>query len=346
MSLGLTLGFPGNFFGGMTGENSLCDRLENQNNKENKQPECCIDPAGNLLWLLDFKLDKLLPGQIGSDAEIGKVSENATDDTSKTLRPIAVEETAKKPPYTYTEMIEQALTEHGPLTVSDIYRWISDKFPYFKPDDDKWKNSVRHNLSISPHFRKSTKSGKGAGHLWTLAIPGSKLTGAWQRRKTILTPPKPANQENIADKEKEKQNNIVDEAARACLELLRAEGIENMETEEPVKNDSFFGRERSQSPITLDQATELLLGPDKPSQQQINQPIEQRVEVEYLPHNDFDTLCNAYDLDMHAFNFEETYNYTDSQLQSSHEYYAGNPNGYQDILFNDALCLGMSLEIL
>ena len=63
-----------------------------------------------------------------------------------------------------------------------------------------------------------------------------------QRRKTILTPPKPANQENIADKEKEKQNNIVDEAARACLELLRAEGIENMETEEPVKNDSFFGR--------------------------------------------------------------------------------------------------------
>ena len=70
------------------------------------------------------------------------------------------------------------------------------------------------------------------------------------------------------------------------------------------------------------------------------------MEVEYLPHNDFDTLCNAYDLDMHAFNFEETYNYTDSQLQSSHEYYAGNPNGYQDILFNDALCLGMSLEIL
>ena len=60
-----------------------------------------------------------------------------------------------------------------------FYRNFRDKFPYFKPDDDKWKNSVRHNLSISPHFRKSTKSGKGAGHLWTLAIPGSKLTGAW-----------------------------------------------------------------------------------------------------------------------------------------------------------------------
>jgi len=30
-----------------------------------------------------------------------------------------------KPPYTYTELIEQALSEKGPLTVAEIYRWIS-----------------------------------------------------------------------------------------------------------------------------------------------------------------------------------------------------------------------------
>ena len=32
---------------------------------------------------------------------------------------------ATKPPYTYTELIEQALSEKGPLTVAEIYRWIS-----------------------------------------------------------------------------------------------------------------------------------------------------------------------------------------------------------------------------
>lgn len=30
-----------------------------------------------------------------------------------------------KPPYTYTELIEQALKEKGELTVSGIYYWIS-----------------------------------------------------------------------------------------------------------------------------------------------------------------------------------------------------------------------------
>jgi len=30
-----------------------------------------------------------------------------------------------KPPFTYTELIEQALEEKGALTVSGIYQWIS-----------------------------------------------------------------------------------------------------------------------------------------------------------------------------------------------------------------------------
>lgn len=31
----------------------------------------------------------------------------------------------KKPPFTYTELIEHALQERGELTVSAIYQWIS-----------------------------------------------------------------------------------------------------------------------------------------------------------------------------------------------------------------------------
>ncbi|EDW55458.1 GM16234 [Drosophila sechellia] len=36
----------------------------------------------------------------------------------KTSRP-------KKPPFTYTELIEYALEDKGELTVSGIYQWIS-----------------------------------------------------------------------------------------------------------------------------------------------------------------------------------------------------------------------------
>ncbi|XP_044007086.1 pre-rRNA-processing protein FHL1-like isoform X2 [Aphidius gifuensis] len=75
----------------------------------------------------------------------------------------------KKPPFTYTELIEHALHEKGELTVSAIYQWISEHFPYYKSNDDRWKNSVRHNLSINPHFRKGSKAPHGAGHLWAIA---------------------------------------------------------------------------------------------------------------------------------------------------------------------------------
>ncbi|TMW47006.1 hypothetical protein DOY81_007920 [Sarcophaga bullata] len=44
-----------------------------------------------------------------------------------------------------------------------------DRFPYYKSNDDRWKNSVRHNLSINPHFRKGHKAPQGAGHLWTIS---------------------------------------------------------------------------------------------------------------------------------------------------------------------------------
>ena len=44
-----------------------------------------------------------------------------------------------------------------------------EHFPYYKSNDDRWKNSVRHNLSINPHFRKGSKAPHGAGHLWAIA---------------------------------------------------------------------------------------------------------------------------------------------------------------------------------
>ncbi|KAG8224809.1 hypothetical protein J437_LFUL002255 [Ladona fulva] len=89
----------------------------------------------------------------------------------------------RKPPFTYTEMIEQALSESGELTVSGIYNWISKHFPFYKANDDRWKNSVRHNLSINPHFKKGCKARHGAGHLWTIATQEDRPRTASRKRR-------------------------------------------------------------------------------------------------------------------------------------------------------------------
>jgi hypothetical protein len=57
----------------------------------------------------------------------------------------------------------------------------SDRFPYYKSNDDRWKNSVRHNLSINPHFRKGNKAKAGAGHLWKISSRESEANFlAWE----------------------------------------------------------------------------------------------------------------------------------------------------------------------
>ena len=82
---------------------------------------------------------------------------------------IARQVSSAKPNYTYTDLITLALRDKTSLTVSEIYQWITDNFPYYKAEDDRWKNSVRHNLSMNPNFRKGGRAKQGTGHVWVLA---------------------------------------------------------------------------------------------------------------------------------------------------------------------------------
>ncbi|XP_058819709.1 uncharacterized protein LOC131682334 [Topomyia yanbarensis] len=109
------------------------------------------------------------------------VAENVTIENTNAAK------ITKKPPFTYTELIEYALEDKGELTVSGIYQWISDHFPFYKSNDDRWKNSVRHNLSINPHFRKGNKAPQGAGHLWTISSRDSEANFlAWEHKRQRL----------------------------------------------------------------------------------------------------------------------------------------------------------------
>jgi len=74
----------------------------------------------------------------------------------------------EKPKYTYRELITLALMDKTSLTLSNIYSWICNFCPFYSSSDEKWKNSIRHNLSLYPEFVKGEKTPDGAGHLWHL----------------------------------------------------------------------------------------------------------------------------------------------------------------------------------
>uniref|UniRef100_A0A3Q3ERK3 Si:ch211-145o7.3 n=1 Tax=Kryptolebias marmoratus TaxID=37003 RepID=A0A3Q3ERK3_KRYMA len=78
---------------------------------------------------------------------------------------------SSKPPYSFSSLIFMAI-EDSPrkrLPVKEIYDWIVNNFPYYRTATGGWRNSVRHNLSLSKSFRriqrdKSQSVGKGS--LW------------------------------------------------------------------------------------------------------------------------------------------------------------------------------------
>jgi len=66
------------------------------------------------------------------------------------------------------EAIEGSAT--GKLTLAEIYAAISARYPYFKDSDPRWKNSIRHNLTVNAQFVKNVRphGDNGKGSFWSL----------------------------------------------------------------------------------------------------------------------------------------------------------------------------------
>ncbi|KAL2107845.1 hypothetical protein VUR80DRAFT_4677 [Thermomyces stellatus] len=80
-----------------------------------------------------------------------------------------------KPNLSYAALIGMALlrSPNRRLTLSQIYKWITTNFSFYKPDDAGWQNSIRHNLSLHKAFLKieRAKDDPGKGCYWSIA-PG------------------------------------------------------------------------------------------------------------------------------------------------------------------------------
>ncbi|XP_072746238.1 uncharacterized protein [Anoplolepis gracilipes] len=253
---------------------------------------------GNLSWLLDFKLDSFIEAAddrstvpaLTKDNHCGNKNKSngrshnsnyANDvrrghennssmyrqDSNQTIYPangfdnrnFSRSNGPKKPPFTYTELIEHALQERGELTVSAIYQWISEHFPYYKSNDDRWKNSVRHNLSINPHFRKGSKAPHGAGHLWAIANRSDCRPRPLAVNGLTTTAPTQQVAQNDCDESRSNKiiSDIMDEVEAATASIAQPNPDEDA--------DNIL------NPVTLEHSAEQILN-----------GIKREVEVQYL----------------------------------------------------------------
>ncbi|XP_028252344.1 hepatocyte nuclear factor 3-beta-like [Parambassis ranga] len=108
---------------------------------------------------------------------------------SREAKPYRRSYTHAKPPYSYISLITMAIQQSASkmLTLNEIYQWIMDLFPFYRQNQQRWQNSIRHSLSFNDCFIKMPRSPDkpGKGSFWALHPDSGNMfeNGCYLRRQ-------------------------------------------------------------------------------------------------------------------------------------------------------------------
>ncbi|NXE07228.1 FXI1C protein, partial [Lophotis ruficrista] len=128
-----------------------------------------------------------------------------------------------RPPYSYSALIAMAIQSapERKLTLSHIYQYVAENFPFYKRSKAGWQNSIRHNLSLNDCFRKVPRDedDPGKGNYWTLDPNCEKMfdNGNFRRkRKRRSEPSTPATAASSLGGLKTEEERPIPAAGKPC----------------------------------------------------------------------------------------------------------------------------------
>ncbi|XP_033108024.1 forkhead box protein J1-B-like [Anneissia japonica] len=180
------------------------------------------DSLTSLNWLQNLRIMKIRPTPPGSPTPLSSINANGTQKlTGNVLRIVGQKATTAeevkaqerlhpqhtislenvdyksnpyvKPPYSYATLIWMAMkeTKKNKITLSSIYKWITDNFKFYQVADPSWQNSIRHNLSLNKCFVKvpRRKDEPGKGGFWKIDPSHADLleSGVFKKRRNTFS---------------------------------------------------------------------------------------------------------------------------------------------------------------